>query len=203
MMEKTQLNEHGFAISTGWLTVYRTNEITGEYIGVFDAHLVETTGCAANDYPDAPPEYKPGFAIIRTTKGWSQVEDHRGSTVYRTTNGQEVVVTWIGPITAEYTDSPRPSPYHDWDAHSQEWIYSHESAETAALNSANAELTRRIELIHQHKTLLQDAIEGGWSADLEQDNARLVEWKKTEYAHSQLKNSPGWPYEVVWPEMPQ
>lgn len=87
----------------------------------------------------APPAPQDGFAHCFIDGAWTEAEDHRGETVYRTSDpkdggvtglvGEEVVITQIGPLPDDVT-ADKPGPYDRWDPQAASWV------EDAALKRA-------------------------------------------------------------------
>ena len=87
----------------------------------------------------APPVPQDGFARCFIDGAWTEVEDHRGKTVYRTSErkdggvtslvGEEAVVTEIGPLPDDVT-ADKPGPHDRWNPQAASWV------EDAALKRA-------------------------------------------------------------------
>jgi hypothetical protein len=117
---------------------YRFDHETGEFANQYlDSEKV---------YPDThesltvvePPEAQAGNARVfdRETQTWSQVEDHRGQTIYSTISGAGHEVPELGPIPDGFTFEARPSEWHAWQ--SGAWV-----EDTAAKDAHEAEEQRR------------------------------------------------------------
>ncbi|GFO82689.1 MAG: hypothetical protein A49_23160 [Methyloceanibacter sp.] len=93
----------------------------------------------ANATAIAPPAPQEGFARCFAGDAWRQVEDHRGETVYLTSEredggitglvGEETVIAEIGPLPDDVT-AERPGPHDRWNSQAASWV------EDAALKRA-------------------------------------------------------------------
>lgn len=199
------LSENGFAIKSGYLTIYRAKESTGEFVGAAEAYLVAGTGCAANDYPDSPQvSAGVGFCIVRSQRQdcWEPVEDHRGEACYDKATGQQVAISDLGPIPSTLTNKAPASKYDEWDDEKSAWVFNADKAAADQEASVQAELSRRLKIVREQKAMLSEAIDGGWSDDPEHDKALLTEYKKCEYQLNKVPSQPGYPEHVEWPLMP-
>lgn len=99
--------------------IYHADPLTGEYLGsgLSDADPLQEGNwlIPAHAYLDAPPAIPAGYTARRIVggSGWDLVEDHRG-TVYRTDTGGAVEHNELGPLPADVTSAPKPSPEHTW-----------------------------------------------------------------------------------------
>lgn len=82
------------------ITIYNLSSATNEFIGKGDGFIPANTGLPAYSTDIAPPKVKAGFVAvfdIQTNK-WSQVEDHRGETVYDISTGRPTVIEALGSL---------------------------------------------------------------------------------------------------------
>lgn len=80
-----------------------------------------------------PEQVRPGYAPCFIEGKWDVVEDHRGSTVYATENGNPLVITALGPIPEGYTRTPPPDAFYVWDGNT--WV-NNVDMRVKALNNA-------------------------------------------------------------------
>ncbi|WP_407321757.1 tail fiber assembly protein [Dickeya ananatis] len=113
----TTLDEHGFAVSDGWIVIYHTNSVTQEFIGSGEEYLMAGTGIPANSYTDAPPISQTGTAIVRSLDHltWERVADYRGQTAYDTQTRQPQVVGGLGELPLNLTLLVPTTQYDEWD----------------------------------------------------------------------------------------
>jgi hypothetical protein len=110
------------------MKIYHYHSETGEFLRESEAHLdpLETKRrgepvCLfpAHATTEAPPAASKGYAAVFGEKGWSFIEDHRGGTIYRTSDGTPTIVEALGPIPEGYTDLP-PCMFAVWTG--DKWI---------------------------------------------------------------------------------
>ncbi|MCU1718680.1 hypothetical protein [Pseudomonas sp. 5P_3.1_Bac2] len=125
--------------------IYLAHPITGEYLGSAfadpDPLDAEHYLVPAHAYLDAPPTAAHNQVAVRTEQGWQLLEDFRG-TLYHTSTGNPVEHTELGPLPAELSATPRPSPAHIWQQNG--WVF---SAELKARNHSalSAQLCQHID----------------------------------------------------------
>ncbi len=113
-MNYVTLDDQGFATESG-LIKYYTIDSDNIFLNEVEDFISIGTGLPARAYIDEPPEYKPGFAIVRATTGWDYMEDHRGSTVYDKTTGSTLLITKVGPVPEGYSfDKPQPDKIKEY-----------------------------------------------------------------------------------------
>ncbi len=120
-----QFDKDGFALDSGEITVYITDE-QGIYSHADTEFISVGTGLSAGAYFDAPPEAKSGFAIVRIENGWAYQSDHRGETVYSTIDQSAVEITELGDYPENTTTQQPDCDCHIWDGKAQKWILSAE-----------------------------------------------------------------------------
>ncbi len=97
------------------MKIYHYSSETNEFLRESEARLdpLETKRggkpvclIPANATTSPPPAASKGYAAVFGEKGWSFVEDHRGETMYRTSDATSAIVEALGPIPEGYTDLP-------------------------------------------------------------------------------------------------
>lgn len=68
----------------------------------------------------APPEIPEHHTARWTGEEWEILEDHRGQTAYRTSDGGKTDIEEVGALPEGLTLIPRPSEYHKWDG--SDWV---------------------------------------------------------------------------------
>ena len=139
----------------------------------------------------APPETKPGNAAYwdAAAAAWQYRPDHRGQTVYSTTDGSAVLIEQIGDYPPDTTAKPRPSAYHTFDG--QQWAISTEAAKRRLADAKSvkqAEINRTAQAFvaaaagladvpdFEVKTWAQQAAEAeAWAADPEAPTPMLTQ----------------------------
>lgn len=88
----------------------------------------------------AAPETKPGHAAYwdATAAEWQYRPDHRGQTVYSTTDGSAINIEQIGDYPPGTTTEPRPGSYHTWQE--GKWAISAEATKRQLADAKAAKL---------------------------------------------------------------
>lgn len=81
----------------------------------------EVESLAPNATYDLPPGTSPGYAVTRVGSSWVVVENHRGLTIYSTTDGSELEITSLGPIPGGYTEDVWPGAFWTWSGSAWEF----------------------------------------------------------------------------------
>lgn len=98
------------------ITLYGFDENNSAFTGVFDYFWAKGTGYAANSTDIAPPETDYGYVAIfdKNSNTWSEIEDHRGKTVYSIEDKTGVKVEYVGSIRNGYTEL-KPDHFDTWN----------------------------------------------------------------------------------------
>lgn len=137
-----QFNNNGFALASGEVTVYITDN-QGIYSHSEQEFVAEGTGLSAGAYLDAPPAPKANFAIVRSQDGlrWEYVADYRGQTYYDTATGGAITINELGKIPKNLTAlKPLDKPCK-WDGN--KWVLD-ESKQAKLRASQQAEVWGQI-----------------------------------------------------------
>ncbi len=193
------LDENGFATEAGFITVYNYNGETREYISSSLEFLPFGVGVPAHSTTEAPGESKAGFAIRRTAdlNGWELAPDHRGETVYSTTNGKPVTVSQLGEYPEGTTTKSPTTPYDKWDG--QKWVTDTEDLHAANVAAAEQQKTNLLNAANSKIRLWQTELQLGIISD--DDKAALIAWIGYIKAVQAVDTSTA--PEISWPEQPQ
>jgi len=113
------------------MDIFNYDQLTGEYLSTTVADLDPL------DQLPLIPAYATDVTTITPTAGsvatfngtvWSEIEDHRGATVYDTTSKEESTITDLGVIPADKTEIV-PDVYTTWDGSA--WVVDLPAAKTA------------------------------------------------------------------------
>ncbi len=96
------------------MKLYAYSQSTGEFLQAMDAmasplepgkylHMENSTTVA-------PPAPESGYAPIWTGEVWEQQEDHRGQTLYKTSDGSPITVERLGPLSEAAPDTTAKAP---------------------------------------------------------------------------------------------
>ncbi|WP_421329621.1 tail fiber assembly protein [Aeromonas veronii] len=192
-------DKNGFAEQDGFVKAYNFDNTTREYSGPVKVWVSKGTGLPANAYLDSPPIDKPGFAIVRSqADDWTQVEDHRGTTLYHLSTKATIQVTELGPLPAEYTTQAPTSPFDNWNG--QEWVRDQEAEQKAKLDDTQTEQSKRIADVSQQIAILTPAVDGGYAKP--EHTQLLADWQCYRYELTLVPEQAGWPESPQWPAEP-
>ena len=94
----------------------------------------------------APPDAQTGYARCFINGAWTQVEDHRDTLAYSTTDASVFTITSVGPIQPGYTPLV-PCEYPKWE--NGAWIVDADKKKTAE----NATIQSQINALNQQRIL--------------------------------------------------
>lgn len=120
MTKQVKFNNEGFALSSGFVTVYKVDE-NNLFTQPEQEWVCVDSSISGNSYLDEPPQHKDGFAIKRTDNGWEYIEDHRGKTFYNTETQEKVEIKEIGKLPENLT-ALEPFENCKWDSKKQKWV---------------------------------------------------------------------------------
>ncbi|OTA17188.1 tail assembly chaperone [Xenorhabdus beddingii] len=194
-----KFNKKGFALSDGWVQVYRASEYTREYTGTDITGVFATFGLPAGAYLDKPePPPSDNMAICRAADGksWIHVPDFRGRMAYHTQTRQHIEIKSIGELPPELTFLAPQTLFDQWNG--KQWVtdiaaqYQYERQQVEKLRT---QLRQQAEAII---TPLLYALDTELAT--EDEKQALIEWKKYLVALSRLDISE--PMSITWPEQP-
>jgi hypothetical protein len=173
-MAKAELNNHMITIVPGDVLVYNFHEANREFISSAIEYLPVGVGLPANTCIDAPWVNKKGYAICRNTNiaTWEYTLDHRGETVYRKSNGEEVIISTLGDYPSDTTTTPPTTVYDKWDG--EKWVT--DIAAQKAGDISEAELKRQAFLSEANR------VTADWRTELtlgiisSADKEKLIAW---------------------------
>lgn len=177
------------------IKVYNLRSDTNEFIGAGDAYIPPHTGLPANCTDIAPPDIPASHTAVFDfeTQTWRLKEDHRGETVYDTTNGNQVYISDPGPLPENVTSVSPDGEYQKWDG--KAWVKDEAAEKTAQLRQAEETKSRLLQMASGKIAPLQDAVDLGIATD--DEKVQLDEWKMYRVQVNRVK-----PSEPDWPEKP-
>ncbi|MFJ5502881.1 tail fiber assembly protein [Pectobacterium carotovorum] len=196
-IKNAELNEHGLAINTGWITVYHVNPTTREYLSASYEYVMQGVGLPADSYADEPQLPPVGQALRRSADGkaWEQVPDHRGQTVYSTETRQAQTVTQFGELSDNMTFLAPATEFDQWNG--TIWVTNQEAQQLATTKSLQQELAARRATANTRIAELNYAVDLAIATDEEQE--RLTQWKIYLVTLNRIDLTAA---SVVWPEAP-
>ncbi|HBZ7597772.1 TPA: tail fiber assembly protein [Klebsiella pneumoniae] len=198
-IEVAKIGEQGFAISPGWVTVYRTDPETREFTGVSQEYLSAGVGISAGSYPDAPVIPEDGqLAVCRTADGkaWETVPDLRGQTAYDKQTRRVVSVGFPGALPEGLTLEVPRTEFDVWNG--ERWVTDVDALHSAEVTAAQTELNARVREAETAISQLERAIKLDMLTGAEK--AELSEWEKYSVLLSRIhpEDAPN----IDWPRKP-
>lgn len=192
------LDDRGLAVNTGWIAVYRTNQVTREYQGASYEFVMIGVGLPAACYADEPTLPPVGQALCRSVDGlaWEYVPDHRGKTVYNTETRQEQIITQFGELHESVTLLKPATEFDVWNG--KKWVIDKAAQAAAALKVAQQELATRRAAATSRINELTYAVNLDIATDAEK--AALTEWQTYAVLLSRIDVNAA---KIDWPEAPQ
>ncbi|MGI8489831.1 tail fiber assembly protein [Pectobacterium sp. S5] len=196
-IKNAELNEHGLAINTGWITVYHVNPATREYQSASYEYVMQGVGLPADSYADEPELPPVGKALRRSSDGkaWEVVPDYRGQTVYSTETRQAQAVTQFGELPGNMTFLAPATEFDQWDGAA--WVTNPEAQQLAATKNLQQELAARRSTANTQIAELSYAVDLAIATDEERE--RLTQWKIYLVTLNRIDLTAA---SVVWPEAP-
>ncbi|RJL53796.1 tail fiber assembly protein [Pectobacterium carotovorum] len=196
-IKNAELNEHGLAINTGWITVYHVNPATREYQSASYEYVMQGVGLPADSYADEPQLPPVGKALRRSTDGkvWEVVPDYRGQTVYSTETRQPQTVMQFGDLPENMTFLAPATEFDQWDGAA--WVTNQEAQQLAVTKSLQQELAARRTTATTRIAELNYAVDLAIATDEEQE--RLTQWKIYLVTLNRIDLTAA---SVVWPVAP-
>ncbi|WP_434996722.1 tail fiber assembly protein [Pectobacterium brasiliense] len=196
-IKNAELNEHGLAINTGWITVYHVNPATREYQSASYEYVMQGVGLPADSYADEPQLPPVGQALRRSADGkaWEQVPDYRGQTVYSTETRQPQTVMQFGGLPENMTFLAPATEFDQWDGAA--WVTNQAAQQLAVTKSLQQELAARRATATTRIAELNYAVDLAIATDEEQE--RLTQWKIYLVTLNRIDLTAA---SVVWPVAP-
>ncbi|WP_113625726.1 tail fiber assembly protein [Pectobacterium peruviense] len=192
-----KMNESGFSIQAGWVTIYQIHPVSREYIGANYEYLPIGVGVPAGSYIDAPELPLADLALRRSVDGkqWEHVSDYRGQTVYNTENRHPQKITDIGGLQGNQTLLVPTSEFDKWE--DGKWVTDLEAQRQALITNKKLELNTKLSQASERIQVLSDAVELNLAT--EEEKNELKAWKTYRLQLSRVDiSSP----ENIWPDTP-
>lgn len=169
---KPVFDKNGLAIEPGDIRCFYYDAVTLEYIGWSDEYVNIGVSMPGHSTDVDPGDEVVGKIAVFGNGEWGVFEDHRGETVYSTTDGTASTVDYTGPIIDGYTNIAPSDPYSKWDG--KKW-----GVDTDAQHAADVEVA-----VQQKVALLAEAQEtiSFWQTELQlgiisdEDKTSLIQW---------------------------
>ncbi|WP_340621036.1 tail fiber assembly protein [Xenorhabdus siamensis] len=195
-----EFDENGYATLIGWVTVYRADTETGEYLCADMERTHPGFSLSAGAYLDAPELPKSAdIAVCRAPDGksWVHVPDYRGKKVYHTETRQEMEIGYIGELKPEHTLLSPETEFDKWDG--KKWVTDIAAQHQHAVQQAESQ---RQSLLHEAEERIRQ-LERRKRLEMatEQEIALLREWEIYSVKLSDVDCSTA--PDITWPEPPK
>lgn len=194
---KPVFDENGLAKEPGNIRCFYFDSVTGEYTGLSDEYInvgVSMPGHSTDIYPG---DDEAGYVSVFTDSGWNKEEDHRGDTVYSTTDGIASTVDYIGPVRDGYTTIAPSGPYDKWDG--EKWVTDTNAQHAADVEVANQQKAALLAEAQQTISLWQTELQLGIISD--EDKTSLIAWMNYIKAVQAVDTSTA--PDIIWPTPPE
>lgn len=116
-----------------------------------DGSYLIPAGCIDTD----PPQISAGKVARWNGEGWDFIEDHRGKTAYRKTDGTAVTIDQVGSLSDDLIMIAPPSEYCEWDG--EKWIENQaKKAEAEETKLATAKVIALSRLNQRAQTIVNE-----------------------------------------------
>lgn len=194
-MARVTLDKNGLAKSSGTLTVYNFDAVSGEFTGSNDEYLAQGVGLPACACLTAPPDAQAGMVALYQDGSWLSVPDHRGETVYRVSGGVPVKITAPGDYPTDTTTQAPATAFDKWDG--EKWVTDSDAQQLSLLDAAASEKSARVSEANGITQAWQTQLLLGIINDA--DKALLTTWMKYVQAVQSVDTTTLY---IIWPVKP-
>lgn len=195
---KPVFDENDLATEAGNIRCFYFDPVTFEYTGWSDEYINVGVSMPGHSTDIDPGDEVDGKIAVFTNGQWELYEDHRGGTVYSTTDASSVTVDYIGPVKDGYTILAPSGPYDKWDG--EKWVTDTEAQHGAAAEAAEAQRQSLIDAAMASISLIQLKLQAGrklTQAETTRLNAVL------DYIDAVTATDTSTAPDVIWPELPE
>ncbi|MEQ1969420.1 tail fiber assembly protein [Xenorhabdus nematophila] len=195
-----KFDENGFATASGWITVYRADPETGEYLCADMERTDAGFSLSAGAYLDTPELPKSdNVAVCRSQNGksWVHIPDYRGKTVYHVKTRVAQTIQEFGNLPQELT---LLKPQTEFDV----WNGKHWATDMAAQRQHEIQMAEQQKLNLQQRAdtiikPLNDAVDLNIATDAEQ--SALTEWRRYRVLLNRVDCTTA--PDIQWPVQPE
>ena len=104
--QQVSFDQDGFASHDGIVPCFCHDTHTLEYIGKAEMWVSKDCGLPAGAVLDGPklrPAKNKAIIWNKADQCWALIEDNRGAVVYRIADGARIILSELGPLSADYT----------------------------------------------------------------------------------------------------
>ncbi len=195
---KPVFDENDLATEAGNIRCFYFDPVTFEYTGWSDEYINVGVSMPGHSTDIDPGDEVDGKIAVFTNGQWELYEDHRGGTVYSTTDASAVTVDYIGPVKDGYTILAPSGPYDKWDG--EKWVTDTEAQHGVAVEAAEAQRQSLIDAAMASISLIQLKLQAGrklTQAETTRLNAVL------DYIDAVTATDTSTAPDVIWPELPE
>ncbi|AIU74081.1 hypothetical protein AT03_17890 [Hafnia alvei FB1] len=193
-----KFDKNGLTIEPGNIRVFYFLPDTQEYTGWSDEYINLGVSMPDNSTQIDPGEDAIGEASIFTGSKWKRVPDHRGETVFSTTNGEVVTITELGDYPKDTTPLKPSTSYDVWNGSS--WTTDKDAMHAAEVAVMQAEKQARIDQANEYMNSKQWPGKAALGRLKEDDLAQYNLW--LDYLDAleaiDISTAP----DITWPEKP-
>lgn len=196
-MTSAVLDNTKIATVAGSVTVYNFSAQTGEFTGSSDEYLLIGVGLPAHSTGIEPGAVDAGYVSVFTGTEWEQKEDHRGQTVWSTTNRAASVIDYIGAIKDGFTRIAPVSEYDTWDGSA--WVTDTAAQHAADVAAAALHAQQLVDAAMQSISVIQLKLQSGRTlTDAETTKLNAV----LDYIDAVNAVDTSTAPDITWPEKP-
>ncbi|EPL4526766.1 tail fiber assembly protein [Enterobacter asburiae] len=169
---KPIFDENGLATEPGEIRCYYYDAMTFEYMGWSDEYINIGVSMPGDSTDIDPGNEVAGKVAVFQNGGWVLNEDHRGETVYSTSDASASTVDYIGPIKDGYTSITPSGPYQKWDG--KKWVTDTDAQHAADVKAADKQKAALLSEAQGTISFWQTELQLGIISD--EDKASLIAW---------------------------
>lgn len=167
---KLKFDKDGLAIDGGNIRVFYFDAVTKEYTGYSDEYIYPGVSMPGNSTALDPGEEVAGNIAVFDGKKWNMFEDHRGETVYSTTDGSAAIVNYIGDIKDGFVTTAPATQYDKWNG--KKWVTDTSAQHAEAVAAAEQQKQQFIDAAMQSISVIQLKLQAGRTLN-DADKAKL------------------------------
>ncbi|WP_171845599.1 tail fiber assembly protein [Escherichia coli] len=137
---KPVFDENGLATEAGVIRCFYYDAVTLEYSGWSDELIHTGVSMPGNTTNIDPGNEIAGKVAVFTDGVWKLEEDHRGESVWSTSDGRAAIIDYIGEIKPGFTSLPPSTPFDKWNGN--KWVTDMEAQHASAVTQAENERQR-------------------------------------------------------------
>ena len=193
---KPVFDENGLATEAGDIRCFYFDPVTFEYTGWSDEYINVGVSMPGHSTDIDPGDEVDGKIAVFTNGQWDLYEDHRGGTVYSTTDASAVTVDYIGPVKDGYTTVAPSGPYQKWDG--KKWVTDTDAQHAADVEAADQQKAALLTEAQETISFWQTELQLGIISD--EDKASLIAWMNYIKAVQAVDKSKA--PDITWPTPP-